>query len=160
MITDNTVVEINYTLRDQDGTIIDQTKEEPLAYLHGHQNLIPGFERQMTGMNVGEKKKFEVEPKDGYGESRPDLRFGMKKADFGGHPIKEGAMVGLQGPRGETLRARIISIQGDEVMLDANHPLAGQKLFFEVEVVKMRPGSKEEIEHGHVHGPGGHHHHH
>lgn len=160
MITNDTVVEINYTLRDQDGKILDQTKGEPLAYLHGHHNLIPGFESQMTGMKPGEKKNFEVEPKDGYGESRPDLKFGMKKADFGGHPIKEGAMVGLQGPNGETIRARILSIQGEEVMLDANHPLAGQKLFFEVEVVKLRPGSKEEIEHGHVHGPGGHHHHH
>lgn len=160
MITDNTVVEINYTLRDKDGNILDQTKGEPLAYLHGHHNLIPGFESQMTGLKPGDKKSFEVEAKDGYGESREDLKFGMKKADFGGHPIKEGAMVGLQGPRGETIRARILSIQGEEVQLDANHPLAGQKLFFEVEIVKLRPGSEEEIAHGHVHGPGGHHHHH
>ncbi|GMU51112.1 MAG: peptidyl-prolyl cis-trans isomerase [Candidatus Xenobia bacterium] len=160
MIANDIVVEINYTLRDQEGKILDQTREEPLAYLHGHQNLIPGFEKQMTGMQPGEKKSFTVEPKDGYGEVRADLRFGMKKADFGGHPIKEGAMVGLQGPGGETIRARIIEIKGEEVLLDANHPLAGQKLFFEVEVVKLRPGSPEEIAHGHVHGPGGHHHHH
>ncbi|MEW6279170.1 MAG: peptidylprolyl isomerase [Candidatus Eremiobacterota bacterium] len=159
MITQDSVVEIRYTLRDQAGSVLDETTTDPLHYLHGHRNLIPGFEKHMAGLKPGDKKNFEVSPQEGYGEVMPELRFDMKLADFGGHPIKEGQMVGLQGPDGRTIRARIVSIAGEQVNLDANHPLAGQRLFFEVEVVSIRPGTAEEVAHGHVHGPGGHHHH-
>lgn len=159
MIDQDKVVALKYTLRDQKGEILDQTNDEPLHYLHGHKNLIPGFERNMAGLKEGDKKAFEVNPEDGYGQLQPDLRFGMKLADFGGHPIKVGQMVGLQGPDGQRMRARILGIDGEQVNLDGNHPLAGEKLFFEVEIVSIRPASAEEIAHGHVHGPGGHHHH-
>ncbi len=157
-IKQDTVVTIHYVLRDDAGEIIDQSAEgEPLAYLHGHGNLIAGLERELEGKARGDKLKVQISPADAYGEYSKDLLQkiprralkGIGKVTVGMRLQAETA----QGPRSVT----VTQITGDMVTLDANHPLAGKKLHFEVEIDDVRAATEEELAHGHVHGPGGHH---
>ncbi len=158
-VQNNAVVAIAYTLKDDAGQILDQTEtSQPLHYLHGHQNIIPGLEASLSGVAVGEKKQVRVNPEEGYGNYNPDLTFKVGRELFQGEPPKEGAMVQLGIESGETVIASVVGFQDDHVLLDGNHPLSGKVLHFEVEVVGIRQASAEELQHGHPHGPGGHHH--
>lgn len=159
MVEKDKVVSINYTLKDDQNNVIDQsTEQEPLLYLHGHQNIIPGLENQLTGKNIGDEIKVTVEPKDGYGEYLDELVQEATKDQFQGvADLKEGLQVQAMTSQGPMI-FQIIKVDGENITLDGNHPLAGQTLHFEVKILEVRDASEEELQHGHVHGPGGHHH--
>lgn len=159
-IGQDSVVTIHYTLKDDAGEVLDSSREggEPIAYLHGHGNLVPGLERELEGKNAGDKVVVSVTPKDGYGEFDKNLVQQVPRRALQG--IKN-PTVGMrlhaqtpQGPRAVT----ITRLVGDMVTIDGNHPLAGKNLNFDVEVTDVRAATEEELSHGHVHGEGGHHH--
>lgn len=157
-IQKDSVVTFNYTLKDDAGEIIDSSAPgEPLAYLHGHGNLVPGLERDLEGKNAGDKLSVKVAPSDGYGERNKDLIQKIPRRSLKGiNQITVGMRLNAQtqeGPRAVTVTA----VTGDMVTIDGNHPLAGQNLNFDIELVEVRDATEEELAHGHVHGPGGHH---
>ncbi len=161
MVTDlvapNTVVKMNYTLTDATGNVLDASQGEPMEYLQGHQNIIPGLEQALEGLKPGDRKQVTVQPEQGYGQHNPELIFGLPLEQFGGEAPQTGMVVQLQSEEG-VMMATIVKQEGQEVILDANHPLAGQVLNFDVEIVGIREASQEELSHGHPHGPHGHHH--
>ncbi len=154
---DGTVVSIHYTLRDDDGDVVDSSADaEPLDYLHGAENIVPGLERAMAGKAVGAKFKVTVAPADGYGERGPEPKPVPRSAFPDDMDLELGAQLFVRGPDGEPFPVWIAGIGDDEIMIDQNHPLAGENLHFEVEVIAIRAATPEEIEHGHPHGPDGH----
>jgi FKBP-type peptidyl-prolyl cis-trans isomerase SlyD len=160
-IAQDSVVTIHYTLKDDEGEIIDSSvSAEPLAYLHGHGNLVPGLERELEGKNAGDKLSVTVSPADGYGDYDKNLVTRVPRRSLQGIAnIRVGMR--LQAQTAEGPRTVVITnIMGDMVTVDANHPLAGKALNFEIEVTDVRPATEEELSHGHVHGPGDDHHHH
>jgi FKBP-type peptidyl-prolyl cis-trans isomerase SlyD len=159
-IEKNSVVTIDYTLTDGSGKVIDTSKgKQPLAYLHGGGNLIPGLERALEGKKAGENLKVTIAPEDAYGMRDEKLVQVVPNSAFQGVPeLKVGMQFRSQSPQGSTV-VTITKLEGDNVTVDANHPLAGLALSFDVDVKDIRQATKEELEHGHVHGPGGHHHH-
>lgn len=158
-IETNRVVSMHYTLKNAEGNVLDSSaNREPLAYIQGIGNLIPGLEAQLEGKAKGDKVAAEVEPNDAYGEIREDLFHVVPKSGFqGDEALVTGIQVQLETEHGPMV-ATVSKIDGDDVTLDLNHPLAGQKLFFDVEIMDVREASQDELDHGHVHGPGGHQH--
>jgi FKBP-type peptidyl-prolyl cis-trans isomerase SlyD len=158
-ITQNAVVLIHYTLRDDAGKTLDSSAEsEPLAYLHGAGNLIAGLERELEGKSAGDKLSVKIAPADGYGEYDQALVQRIpRRALKGISNIQVGMQLHAQSERGPRA-VTVTQVVGDMVTIDGNHPLAGQNLNFEVEVAEVRAATEEELAHGHVHGPGGHHH--
>jgi FKBP-type peptidyl-prolyl cis-trans isomerase SlyD len=158
-IAQDQVVSIHYTLRDDAGELIDSSADgEPLSYLHGHGNLIPGLERELTGRKAGDRLQVKVPPTDGYGEYDSELVQRVPRRALKGIPNVQVGMR-LQAQTAQGPRAVVVThLAGDMVTLDGNHPLAGKNLNFEVEVAAVRAATAEELEHGHVHGAGGHHH--
>jgi len=158
-ITRDSVVTIHYTLKDDDGAVIDSSAAgEPLAYLHGHGNIVPGLERELTGRNAGDKVSVRVAPAEGYGEYDQRLVQSVpRRALHGIKDVQPGMHLRAQteqGPRAIT----VTRVAGDMVTLDGNHPLAGKHLNFDIQIEEVRPATEEELSHGHVHGHGGHHH--
>ena len=158
-ISRDQVVSIHYTLTDDAGEVIDRSSAgEPFAYLHGHGNLIPGLESELTGRKAGERLVVKVSPADGYGEYDEKLVQQVPRRTLKGvAQVKPGMRLqthGAEGPRMLT----VTHVAGDLVTLDGNHPLAGKTLNFEVEIAAVRAATAEELAHGHVHGAGGHHH--
>jgi len=153
------VVTIDYTLT-VDGEVLDSSEEEgPLDYLHGHDNIITGLEKELTGMQVGDSKKVSVAPEEGYGALDPEARFELPREEFPEDvPLELGIELEITDHDGDTMFAKIIEVGEDVVELDTNHPLAGKTLHFDVTVKGIRKALKEEIEHGHAH-YGDHHHH-
>jgi FKBP-type peptidyl-prolyl cis-trans isomerase SlyD len=154
------VVTLKYTLTNQAGEVLDRSGDgEPLAYLHGQGNIIPGLEEALAGRRAGDKLQVAVPAAKAYGERDSQLIQQVPKRSFqGASEIRAGMRFHAQtdgGPRAVT----VVQVQGDMVTVDGNHPLAGQDLHFDVEVEGVRAASDEELTHGHVHGPGGHHHH-
>jgi FKBP-type peptidyl-prolyl cis-trans isomerase SlyD len=152
------VVTIHYTLKDDAGTVLDHSSpEEPLAYLHGHGNIIPGLEKELDGKNIGDALTVTVAPADGYGEYDNGLVQSVPRRTLRGiKDVKPGMRLHAQtaeGPRSVT----VTKVLGDMVTLDGNHPLAGKSLRFDVRIEDVRPATEEELSHGHVHGPGDHH---
>ena len=158
-ITENQVVTIHYTLKDEGGEVIDRSPPgEPLAYLHGHGHLIPGLERELAGRDTGDRLEVTLSPADGYGEHDPQLVQQVpRRALKGIGNLQVGMRLSASNEQG-TRSVTITRIAGDLVTLDGNHPLAGRKLHFEVEVAGVRAATEAELSHGHVHGPGNHHH--
>jgi FKBP-type peptidyl-prolyl cis-trans isomerase SlyD len=159
-IAQDSVVTIHYTLKDDAGEIIDSSVEaEPLAYLHGHGNLVPGLERELEGKAVGDKINVTVQPQDGYGDYDKRLVQRVPRRALQGIPNVRVGMR-LQTQTAEGPRTVVVThLMGDMVTIDGNHPLAGKALNFEVEVTDVRAATEEELSHGHVHGPGDDHHH-
>ena len=157
-ITQNAVVLIHYTLRDDDGKTLDSSAGgDPLAYLHGNGNLIAGLERELEGKSAGDKLSVKVAPADAYGEYDKALVQRIpRRALKGVSNIHVGMQLQAQSDRGPRA-VTVTQVAGDMVTIDGNHPLAGQNLNFEVEVADVRAATEEELSHGHVHGPGGHH---
>jgi FKBP-type peptidyl-prolyl cis-trans isomerase SlyD len=158
-ISPDQVVSIHYTLRDDTGEVIDRSAEgEPLAYLHGRGQLIPGLERELTGREAGDRLEVKIAPAEGYGEyDRELVQQVPRRALKGVGQLRVGLRLQAQtqdGPRAVT----VTQLNGDMVTLDGNHPLAGKTLHFQVEVAAVRAATEEELAHGHVHGAGGHHH--
>jgi FKBP-type peptidyl-prolyl cis-trans isomerase SlyD len=153
------VVTLNYTLTDEQGTIIDQSNDGNFAYLHGANNIIPGLENALTGKSAGDSLEVSVNPTEGYGERDPAKTQTVPRNLFPEDAtIEIGMQFHAQGPNGETLVVTVVAVEGDTVTVDGNHPLAGMQLNFAVEVMAVREASAEELEHGHVHGPAGHNH--
>lgn len=155
------VVTLHYVLKDGAGNQLDSSAEgEPIQYLHGVGMIVPGLEDGLSGKRQGERAKVVVAPEDGYGERDPR---GIQKVSRDTFPPDASLEAGLEfeaeGPDGDPILATIVSIEGDQVTIDLNHPLAGQTLHFEVEIGEVRDATAEELAHGHPHGPGGHHHH-
>jgi len=160
-VANNSVVTIDYTLTDPQGKVIDSSEgKQPLPYLHGAGNIIPGLERELTGKAAGDKVKVVVQPQDGYGVRDDKLVQVVPVAAFQGvGQIQAGMQFRAQGPQGQMQVVTVTKVEGDNVTVDGNHPLAGITLNFDVTIKTVRPATPEELEHGHVHGPDGHHHH-
>ncbi len=152
------VVSIEYTLR-VDGKVIDSSVGgEPLEYLHGASNIIPGLEREIEGMAVGESKNVVVSPEDGYGEVNEEAFIEAPRSVFPPDiPLRPGVELQLTGSDGSPLYARIEGVEEDVVVLNLNHPLAGKELHFDITVVGLRDATAEELKHGHTHGGHAHH---
>jgi FKBP-type peptidyl-prolyl cis-trans isomerase SlyD len=153
VIADDVVVTLDYTLT-VNGEVVDSTAGiDPISFLQGYENIIPGLERELYGMKIGDKKKVFVPAKDAYGEIDPEAVVDVPRSDIPKDiPLKTGVEIQVSNEDGELLDAVIVSISKDTIRLDFNHPLAGKDLNFEVEVVDLRVAEAEEIEHGHVHG--------
>jgi len=159
-IQNDSVVLMHYTLTNENGDIIDTSDgREPLAYIQGHQNIIPGLEKEMVGKKVGDKFKAVVQPEEGYGVSNPALVQVLDRSVFQGvDEIEVGMQFQAQLEDGPIIMS-VTNVDGNNITIDGNHALADQVLTFDVEVVEIRNASDEELAHGHVHGVGGHHHH-
>lgn len=153
LISDNLVVSMHYKLSDADGNVLDSSEgAEPLAYLHGAGNIIPGLEKALVGKVEGDALQVKVAPEDGYGEINPELMQTVDKAAFEGvDTVEPGMQFESQAPDGSVQHIVVKQVEGDEVVIDANHPLAGVELHFDVEIVEVRVAVEEEIAHGHVH---------
>ena len=159
-IAQNRVVVMHYTLKDEKGETIDSSQgHEPLAYIQGIGNIIPGLEDALEGKSQGDKLEVTISPEDGYGERQENMVQKVSKSGFqGDEELVVGMQVQVETQNGPAI-AMVSEIMGEDVTLDMNHPLAGVTLNFDVEVVDVREATDEELDHGHVHGPGGHHHH-
>ena len=153
LIGDKLIVTIHYKLTDNSGEVIDSSEgAEPLAYLHGAGNIIPGLENALVGKTAGATLQVAVAPEDGYGEIHPQLIETVPREAFEGiDTIEPGMAFEAQGSDGQARRIVVKEVNGDEIIIDGNHPLAGVDLNFDVEVVSVREASEEEIAHGHVH---------
>ena len=158
-IDNKKVVAIHYTLTDNNGQTIDSSNgSDPLYYLHGFGNIIPGLEEALLGKITGDKLSVSIPPEKAYGVFNENDKLQVNKDQFEGiDEIKIGMDIQTRTKEGIKIY-RVEKIFGDTVVLDGNHALAGETLNFEVEVMDIREASAEELEHGHVHGPGGHHH--
>jgi FKBP-type peptidyl-prolyl cis-trans isomerase SlyD len=157
------VVTIDYTLKDPQGTVIDSSTaagREPLPYLHGAGALIPGLEKALEGKSKGDKLQVTVLPEEGYGARDENLVQTVNRSAFQGMDVKPGMQFRTQGQEGAVAVVTVTKVEGEQVTVDGNHQLAGIPLSFDVTIKDVRAATKEEIAHGHVHGPGGHHHHH
>ncbi len=154
-----TVVSIDYTLKDDEGDVLDASEDgSPLVYLHGADNIIPGLEEALTGKSAGEAFTVVVSAEDGYGEYDESLVAEVERDRFpGADEVELGDQFQANTPEGPRM-VTVIGIEDEAITIDANHPLAGETLHFDVKIVDVRAATKEEIEHGHVHGEGGHHH--
>lgn len=149
-VTKDTVVSVGYVLKNEQGGVLDQTTNKPLVYLHGHKNILPGVEKALGGLAVGERVQTVVPPAEGYGQPDPRLRFQVDRNRLGMEEPKQNSMVQLQAPNGETMVARIAAVDEKQVVLDANHPLAGQDLHFDLQVLDVRPAQPAEVAQGKV----------
>lgn len=155
-IEDNKIASFHYTLSNTQGEEIESTRDkEPMTYLHGARNIIPGLEKVMQGRSVGDEFQAIVEPVEAYGERKeanvqriPSKHF--KKAN----QLKPGEILKIQTKRGP-VQVTVLKVGRFNIDVDANHPLAGQTLIFDVEITAVRDATEEEIAHGHVHGPEG-----
>ena len=159
-ISKNSVVTLNYTLKNDQGEVLDESQDGSFLYMHGAGGIIPGLEGQLEGKSAGDTFSAHIEPTDGYGE-RDDSMVQVVPRDMfdKDHPIEVGTQFHAESPEGEMLTVTVTNIEGDDITVDGNHPLAGIALNFDVSIADIREASAEEIEHGHAHGPDGHHHH-
>lgn len=160
-IKDGVVVSLDYTLRLDDGEVIDSSDgNEPLEYLHGYGQIIPGLEKALVGLTVGDSKTVVVPAAEAYGEVDMEAFEIVPRSMFPDDmELEEGLALSLRDAEtNEPFDAAIAEVRETEVMLDFNHPLAGETLHFEVRIPALRPATAEEMSHGHAHGPDGHHH--
>lgn len=159
MIGEGKVVSFHYTLTGEDGEVLDSSSgAEPLLYLHGHRNIIAGLEAELDGKRVGEEFVVELAPQDAYGERDEALVVTIPRSSLV-HPGElEPGLQTRARIRGEERIVTVQEIDGEQVTIDGNHPLAGEQLRFEVEVKSVREATEEELAHGHVHAHGGHSH--
>jgi FKBP-type peptidyl-prolyl cis-trans isomerase SlyD len=159
LIAKDAVALLEYTLKNDSGELLDASAEgQPLAYIHGRGNLIPGLEQELEGKQSGDHFEIRIPPEEAYGERNQELVHPVNRDQL---PDEIEVEVGLQLRAESEAGAQIVTVVGvedDRVLLDANHPLAGVALNFDVKVAEVREATAEELEHGHVHGTGGHHH--
>jgi FKBP-type peptidyl-prolyl cis-trans isomerase SlyD len=160
-IADGKVVVMHYTLRNDADEVIDSSASgEPMAYLHGGHNIVPGLERALSGKNAGYTGKVTVAAVDGYGERVDAPAQSVPRAAFPAQlELEPGMQFTAQGPDDQHVPIWVVGVRGDKVLVESQHPLAGATLHFEVEVLEVRDATSEELAHGHPHGPDGHHHH-
>jgi len=154
-VKDHEVVAINYKLTVE-GEVLDSTNpdgSEPLEYIHGIGQIIPGLEKALSGMTIGESKTVTVPPEEGYGPMDHDALVWLERGEFPENmPLELGMQIQLEDDEGHIHLATVIELEEERVQLDMNHPLAGQDLTFDVTVASLRAATKEELDHGHVHG--------
>ena len=160
-ISKNTVAQFHYTLKNTQGDLLDtSTDREPLLYLHGTSSLIVGLENQLESKSKGDKFVANIKSADAYGDYNEELVHVVPKSGFqneGEEELSEGMQVQVDTNNGMAV-ALVTKIEGEDVTLDLNHPLSGMDLIFDIEIMDVREASKEELEHGHAHGAGGHQH--
>ena len=155
----NSVVTLQYTLKDNEGNIIDKSDDGSFLYLHGAMNIIPGLENALTGKAAGDALQVSVTPEEGYGVKDPERIQEVPKEMFeGSEEIAVGTQFHAQSPDGQAVVVTVVEVKDDVVVIDGNHALAGVDLNFDVKVMDVRAASEEEISHGHVHGEHGHQH--
>ncbi len=161
MIAKNKVVSMSYCLKDTKGEELDRSeKNKPLEYLHGGGNIVPGLENGLDGLKVGDKKEVTVKPEEGYGKFLADLKQEVDRKMFpADHKIAVGMQFMSELPDGKKHPFNVIEINDDKILVDGNHPLAGQTLQFSVEIIGIRDATQEELQHGHAHGEGSGHNH-
>ncbi|WP_067812910.1 FKBP-type peptidyl-prolyl cis-trans isomerase [Nocardia inohanensis] len=154
LIATDKVVSIDYTLTNDDEEVLDTSVgEAPLVYLHGAENIVPGLEQALEGKTTGDELEVVIDPEDGYGEYLAELVSTVDREMFEGvDELEPGMEFHAEAPDGESQIVTVVQVDGDEVTIDANHPLAGQRLHFKVKVVEIRDASEEELAHGHPHG--------
>ena len=159
-IEDKTVVSIHYKLSNDKGDVLDSSEgKEPLVYMHGTQSLIDGLEKELKGKSTGDKMEVTIQPEEGYGVVNPDLVQEVPHSAFEGvDDIQPGMQFEAKSPEGHTQLITIEEIKEESIRVNANHPLAGEVLHFNVSVEDVRVATAEELEHGHAHGQGGHSH--
>jgi FKBP-type peptidyl-prolyl cis-trans isomerase SlyD len=159
-IAKDKVVSMDYTLTGPGGNVLDSSQgREPLVYMQGAGNIIPGLERELEGKSAGDKVKVTVAPQDAYGERDDRMIQSIPREMFKGvADIQPGMQFQANGPNGERRMVTVAKVEPETVTVDANHPLAGMPLTFDVKVVEVRDATAEEKSHGHAHGPGGHQH--
>ena len=154
-ISNEKVAAIHYTLTDNNGTVLDSSAgKDPLYYLHGFGNLIPGMEEGLEGKSVGDQFEIKVSPENGYGLRNEAAIQQVPISAFGGADVRVGSQFQAGNEHGQYI-VTVTEVNADMVTVDANHPLAGVELNFKVEVMEVREATSDEIAHGHVHGPHG-----
>ena len=157
-ISSEKVVAIHYTLKDNSGSVLDSSEgKQPLYYLHGFGNLIPGMEEGLEGRVAGDSFQVVIAPEKGYGVRNEEFVQQVPLEAFGGTIPQVGMQFQAGNDQGRYI-VTVTAVEGEMVTVDANHPLAGVELHFSVEVIEVREATADEIAHGHVHGPGGEHH--
>ena len=153
LIGDKLVVSMHYKLTDDEGNLLDSSEgADPLAYLHGAGNIIPGLEKALVGQSEGKSLQVKVEPAEGYGEPVPELVETVPKSSFQGvDSIEVGMAFEAQAEDGGSKHIVVKEVDGDKITIDANHPLAGVVLNFDVQIVGVREATDEELDHGHAH---------
>ena len=154
MIAKDKVVSMEYALKNDKGEILEQSDGQVLEYLHGYQNIVKGLETALEGLSIGSKKSIEVSPEDGYGPVDENLFMAVPKENFQGNLPPVGEMVAFNTPEGE-FPVTVISMDDEHINVDANHPMAGKTLYFDIEIKDIRDATDEEKAHGHVHQAGG-----
>ncbi len=158
-VSDGVVVDLDYTLKVDDEVVDSSEGGQPIKFIQGQGHIIEGLEKELYGMKLGEDKEVVVPPEKGYGTVNEEAIIDVPKEEFPEEiPLKPGTELKVQNKQGETMDARIASVESNSVRLDFNHPLAGKDLHFKVKVSDLREATQEEMEHGHVHDQGGHSH--
>ncbi len=153
-IEDGRVVEVQYRLLDESGDEIDSSEEsEPLSYVHGRGQILPGLERELAGRVAGDEATIVVDPEEGFGPHRDEFVFAVPRSQFE-FEVEAGAVVEAQLPDGRSRYLQVIEVSDDSVTVDGNHPMAGKTLRFEVTVASVRDATPEELEADTAHGPG------
>ena len=165
VVDQDSVVSVNYTgTFPESGDIFDSSEgRNPLTFLVGHKQMIPGFEQEMLGAAVGETRKFTLAPDQAYGEKEEAAIQDVQRSEFPDtvdvkQAFEDGVPLSAYNEQGQPMQFYISAIEGDIVKIDFNHPMAGKTLHFSVNVVAIREATSEELEHGHAHGPDDHHH--
>ena len=159
------VVSLTYDLyvNQEDGTealVESATQEQPLTFLYGAGQMLPKFEENLSTLSTGDQYDFRLEAEDAYGQYDDEAVANLPKDMFKGAEIPEiGSIVPLQDNNGNHFQGQVVSVAEDAVIVDLNHPMAGQALHFKGNIINVRPATPEELSHGHAHGPDGHHHH-
>jgi FKBP-type peptidyl-prolyl cis-trans isomerase SlyD len=140
VVKDGSVVSLQYSLSEEDGQLIESNKgKDPLKYTHGRQQIVPGLEKELTGMKVGGEKKVKVKPEEAYGPIDSKAFQELPKEQIPPNGLKVGAILAAQGPEGQTIPLRIHEIKEKTVVVDLNHPMAGKTLLFDVKVLDIQP---------------------
>ena len=160
MIKKNSVVSMSFSLKNEKGIELDRAdKSSPFSFLYGSGQMIPGLEKELEGLNVGDKKNVTVSPNEGYGLFNPQLQMQVSRSNFPKDAdIQPGMQFEGQGDGGTKTVFTVKAVVGDKIEVDGNHPLAGETLHFSIEVAGVRDATQEELSHGHAHGEGGIHH--
>ena len=152
VVADDVVVTLQYTLTISGETVDNADQDDPLIFLQGYRNIIPGLEKELYGMKIGESKLVSIKPQDGYGDVDPEAFMDVPRDEFPEDiPLEVGVELEVRDEDGETSSAVISEVKEDTIRLDFNHPLAGEQLDFEIMVLALRGATPEELEHGHVH---------
>lgn len=157
-ITVNSVVSFNYVIKEASGEQLETSGGQPMTYLHGQNSLLPGLEKALDGKAAGDKFAVTLTPEDAFGELRADSELRVPISQLQGSKKWKPGMTAVIHTNQGHQQVTVLKVGHTMATVDTNHPMAGKTLVFDLEVVEVREPSAEELQHGHAHGPGGHHH--